>query len=139
MNVLESKGIPKPLAHDLYTYCLEAYLVDFENPEAFSLYALRQVGNKLKENVPIKKCAEKGWVKTMRVLVENGVDPTARNNDAIRWASAHGHLNVVKYLMSLRSLGWNIDPTADDNWAIRLARNYGHYEVVTYLTSCLNN
>jgi hypothetical protein len=111
MNVLESKGISKPLARDLYTYCLEVYLVDFENPEAFSLYALRQVGAKLKENVWVGRCIQNGWIKTIQVLVENGVDPTAHNNEAIQYASKFGHLNVVKYLMSLRlpeNGGWDI-------------------------------
>ena len=47
--------------------------------------------------------------------------------------SSEGHLEVVKYLMSLESNG--IDPSADNNEAISLASRYGRLEVVKYLMS----
>ena len=62
--------------------------------------------------------------------------PSAYNNTAIRWASYNGHLEVVKYLMSLPG---NIDPSADNNYAIRWASRNGHLEVVKYLMSLPGN
>ena len=60
------------------------------------------------------------------------VDPTARDNLAIRWASYNGHLEVVKCLLTIEG-SRRVDPTACDNFAIRLARQNGHLEVVKLL------
>jgi ankyrin repeat protein len=49
-------------------------------------------------------------------------------------AASYGHLEVVKYLLSLPKI-YCIDPAAGDNYAIRLAALNGHLEVVEYLTS----
>jgi len=53
------------------------------------------------------------------------------NNFAIQYASEHGHLEVVKLLLSDK----RVDPAAKDNFAIRLASGKGHLEVVKLLSS----
>ncbi len=64
-----------------------------------------------------------------RLLAHDRVDPSARNNEAIRVAARYGHLAVVNRLLAHD----RVDPTADDNVAIRLAARYGHLAVVDRL------
>ena len=63
----------------------------------------------------------------MKYLIEEvdskyGIDPAANDNAAIQLAARGnqllGHLNVVKYLMSL-DIKYGIDPAANDNEVIR--------------------
>jgi hypothetical protein len=74
--------------------------------------------------------AEYGHLETVKYLVSIGADYTADNNYAIRWASRHGHLETVKYLVSIGA-----NHTADNKCAIRYARMNGHSEIVKYLSS----
>ena len=57
------------------------------------------------------------------------VEPSAENNEAIRWVSGNGHLKVVKELLKDK----RVDPSADNNYAIREASYNGHLEVVKEL------
>ena len=59
-------------------------------------------------------------------------DPSVDNNLAIRRACDNGHLDVVKYLMSLPG---KIDPSSENNYSIIMASLNGHLEVVKYLIS----
>lgn len=52
-----------------------------------------------------------------------------RENEAIRIASAKGHLEIVRLLLS----DFGVDPTAEGNEAIRLACENGHVEIVHFL------
>ena len=61
--------------------------------------------------------------------LDEGVDPSAQDNRAIRWASYNGHIEVVKLLLTDK----RVDPSADDNIAIRWASENGHTEVVKLL------
>jgi ankyrin repeat protein len=61
------------------------------------------------------------------------IDPAAINNYAIRWASRNGHLETVKFLLTLSC----VDPTADNNYAIRWASEYGHLETVKLLEEAI--
>ncbi len=74
--------------------------------------------------------AEYGHLETVKYLVSIGADHTVNNNFAIRWASSNGHLEIVKYLVSIGA-----DYAADDNYAIRWASHNGHLETVKYLVS----
>jgi hypothetical protein len=62
-------------------------------------------------------------------LLALGVDPSANDNTAIRWASLYGYLDVVNRLL----LDPRVDPSANDNIAIRWASLYGHLDVVNRL------
>ncbi len=57
-----------------------------------------------------------------------------KDNNSFEDASERGHLEVVKYLMSLDRV-YNIDPSADDDYALGFASLNGHLEVVKYLIS----
>ena len=57
------------------------------------------------------------------------VDPSARDNEAIRYASEKGHLDVVSLLLQQKG----VDPSAINNYAIRYASENGHLEVVKLL------
>ena len=63
------------------------------------------------------------------LLADKRVDPSARDNYAIRYAASNGHITVVRLLLG----DDRIDPSAKDNWAINLAAKYGHLEVVKLL------
>ncbi len=62
-------------------------------------------------------------------LLDRGVDPSAGDNAAIRWAAWKGHLDVVNRLLE----DSNVDPSANDNAAIRSAAENGHLGVVNRL------
>ncbi len=74
--------------------------------------------------------AKYGHLETVKYLISIGADYTDDDNCAIRWASYNGHLETVKYLVSIGA-----DYTADNNYAIRWASRYGHLETVKYLVS----
>ncbi len=62
-------------------------------------------------------------------LLRSGVDPSANDNEAIRWASMDGHTSVVKLLLE----DPRVDPSADDNQAIRWASADGYTDIVKLL------
>ncbi len=64
-----------------------------------------------------------------RLLRDDRVDPSIRNNYAIRYANANGHLSVVERLLQDE----RVDPSADDNYAICYASYNGHLQVVQRL------
>jgi len=67
--------------------------------------------------------------------VESGkVDPSAKDNYAIRWAVEYGKLDIVKYLISLDK-SYGVDPSAVNNYAIRVAALNGYLDIVKYLMS----
>ena len=55
-------------------------------------------------------------------------------NDILQWAARNGHLDVVKFLVTLPK----VDASAYDNYAIRWAAANGHLDVVKYLASLPN-
>ena len=64
------------------------------------------------------------------LAIEMGVyDPSADDDDAIRWASEFGHTDVVKLLLG----DDRVDPSADNDEAILLASYNGHLDVVKLL------
>ena len=56
------------------------------------------------------------------------MDITTNDNDAIVYASAHNHLEVVKYLHQNGA-----DITANNNYAMELALKNNSIEVIEYL------
>src|SRR3990170_4759411 len=77
------------------------------------------------------KAARNGNLPEVKRLVAVGVDPAARNNQAIIWASTHGHLDVVQFLVPLPG----VNPAAQNNKAIIWAAKNGHLNVVQYLVT----
>jgi ankyrin repeat protein len=62
-------------------------------------------------------------------VVRFRIDPGAREDWAIRWASRNGHSEVVRFLLGLRG----VDPSAKTNYSIRWACENGHVEIVRLL------
>ena len=62
-------------------------------------------------------------------LIAGGVDPTMKDNIAIRLASDYGYLEMVKLLLA----DPKVDPGANNNEAIRYASIGGHTDVVKLL------
>jgi len=68
-----------------------------------------------------------GHLETVKYLVSLGADIHANNDEAIQQASRYGHLKIVKYLIKQ---GANIHA---DSYAIKEALHNGYDEVVQYL------
>jgi Ankyrin repeats (3 copies) len=74
--------------------------------------------------------SKKGHHQLVKLLLAvKGVDPTAGNNFAIRYACCGGHTEVVKLLLE----AGGVDPTAEKNEAIRFASENGHTKIVKIL------
>ncbi len=71
-----------------------------------------------------------GHLEAVKYLVSKGANIHKENDQALQWAAEHGHLEVVKYLVSLGA-----DVHADNDSAIQWASDLGHLEVVKYLVS----
>ena len=79
-----------------------------------------------------------GHLEIVKYLVSQGANVCYNNNIAVRYAAVNGHLEVVKYLVSQ---GANV--RANNDYAIRFASQFGHLEIVKYLVSqgadiCIN-
>ncbi len=118
-------------------------------------------GQKIDQNIlnwMLVEMAKERSVKGVSMMVSKGGDIHVHNDDALRWASLRGHLEVVKYLIEKGAnihadndgaLGWaslkghldvgrylvehGANVHARDDWALRWASRYGHLEVVRYL------
>ena len=83
------------------------------------------------------KMLEKNLIEAVRVkdldavvhLLELGVDLSAKNNIAIRWASRSGYTEIVRILLEDEK----VDPSAINNSAILSASRDGHIEIVRML------
>ena len=47
----------------------------------------------------LKKAASDGYPEIVKVLLENGADVHANNDEALRYASQDGHVETVKILL----------------------------------------
>jgi len=77
----------------------------------------------------IGEVSEYGLIDEVKRLLDQGVDPTDGNNNAIISASTNGHTEVVKLLLQDE----RVDPTTYDNHAIRMASIDGYTQVVKLL------
>ena len=69
-----------------------------------------------------------GDTERVRLLLLDGIDPTANNNRAIKYACHNGHSEVVKLLLEA-----GVDPSVDDNYPLKVACQNGRVEVVKVL------
>ena len=79
-------------------------------------------------DIVLRKAAENGHIKMVRLLVEQGADIHSVDDYALRWASDNGHYEIVNFLIEK---GANIH--AQNNYAIKWATKKGHTEVVELL------
>ena len=77
----------------------------------------------------IIEVSQYGFLDEVKRLIQQGVDPSDAENQAIRLSSMYGHLDVVKLLLK----DPRVDPSDDSNEAIRLASENGHTDVVKEL------
>ncbi len=63
-------------------------------------------------------------------LKDPRADPSEIDNNAIKTASEHGHLDVVKLLVQ----DPRVDPNANDDESLKLAYVNGHVDVVDFLS-----
>ncbi len=96
-----------------------------ENAQTVVLYDKRK-----SDRIIIDQIMPLWTVETISYLVENGADIHAKNDQALRWTSKDGRLDVVQYLVSV---GANIH--AKDDYALRYASAKGHLDVLQYLVS----
>ena len=81
-----------------------------------------------KDNMLIQ-AAEHGLTPVVkRLLREESIDVHAENDEALRWASSNGYLDIMALLLEK---GANVH--AKDDWALRWASEKGHSEVVALL------
>ena len=88
-------------------------------------------------NTPLHLAAWKGHIDVLHLLVENGADLEAQNNDgerALHSAANYGNLPFIQELISR----YHVDINARDNYgitALRFARMNGHTKIITFLES----
>lgn len=70
---------------------------------------------------------EKVDSKVIKRLIDEGAEPRAGNNHALRWAAANGYVDIVKLLIPISN------PNANNNEALKSAMENGHVEVVKLL------
>jgi ankyrin repeat protein len=76
--------------------------------------------------------ASSGFTDAVKLLLlDDRVDPSAQNNEALLWASQEGYLEIVKILLS----DDRVDPSAEDNGALCFAAERGQLEIVKILLS----
>ena len=81
------------------------------------------------DNWPIGMASSNGHLEIVKYLVSIKADVSAHDNRAFYLASSNGHLETVKYLVSI------VLDTVDYNYATRLACYYGNLNVVKHLVS----
>lgn len=78
----------------------------------------------------LKKLCEEGDISGLhKLLLDGKEDPSIRNNEAIRLAALHGHLQVILELLK----DSRVDPAANQNEALYNACLNGHEYVVQAL------
>jgi ankyrin repeat protein len=94
-------------------------------------YLLRRniyINPSVRNNYAIRHASHDGHTEIVKLLLAAGADPTAVDNLAIQMASQKGHTEIVKLLLAAGA-----DPTGNDNYAIQYASRNGHTEIVKLL------
>ena len=97
-------------------------------PEAWEYLISQGIDITADDKYAVRYASENGHLDVVKYLHKNGTDITAANNYAVRLSAQFGHLDVVKYLHENGA-----DITADSNCAVRYASENGHLDVVKYL------
>ena len=97
-------------------------------PEDSQVYKNPGSPEKWKANKVILGRKYKITAKIIQKLIDEGADPNANNNHALRWAAKNGHLEVVKVLINSGA-----DPKANNSLALSLAAENGHFKVIKLL------
>ena len=76
----------------------------------------------------LRWASENGHVEIVKLLLKRGANVHAENDYALRWASVNGHIKVIELLLNNGA-----DVHADYGYAIRWASWNGHAKVVELL------
>lgn len=68
-----------------------------------------------------------------KYLVSESFQPNAKNHAAFAIAAQNGDLNLLKFLMDLRSKGYYLDPSVNDGEALKIAAEKGYKDMVNIL------
>lgn len=98
------------------------------NPKTWNWMVEQGIDITASDNYAIRWASENGHLAVVELLLKHGADCTASDNYAIRWASYNGHLAVVELLLK-----HGADCTADNNYAIFRASANGHLAIVELL------
>jgi len=71
----------------------------------------------------------RGDLSTLNRLIENGIDPSVKNNHAIQNAAYQNQMEIVKRLLHDR----RVDPSVDNNSVLIWASHYGNLSTVELL------
>jgi len=88
-----------------------------------------ELSNKLSPKEKLKKGCKYGVLLLVKQALEDGVDPSIDNNNAILNASQYGYIDIVKELLKDE----RVDPSVLNNLTIQLASEFGRIEVVKEL------
>ncbi len=105
-------------------------MIDYLPDDDYLLFVSMLEGHKIDQDVMsgmLEEMATEGSVKGVSVMLSKGAD-IHTDNDALRFASIHGHLEVIKYLVE-----HGADIHAEDDYALRLAGLNGHLDILKYL------
>lgn len=91
-------------------------------------YLYKNNADIIANNQTVKYASANGYLEVVKYLHENGADITAFGNYAVRSASKNGHLEVVKYLHENGA-----DTAAFGSYVMKLALKNNNIEVVEYL------
>ncbi len=102
-------------------------------------YALAKNQEESQANVDLFHAAEKGNLKSAKAAVASGGTPhffyhPEDQKNSLHVASQGGHLEVVKYLLSVGA-GLDVETGMDQSSSLVLAAQEGHLDVLSYLLS----
>lgn len=69
----------------------------------------------------------------VKYLISESFQPNTKNHAAFAIAAQNGDLNLLKFLMDLRSKGHYLDPCVNDGEALKTAAEKGYKDMVTIL------
>ena len=106
------------------SHCKNKYSNPYSNPSLCKSHIM--INNKT-----FMEIIKSGNIENIKYMIENGIDPSSDDNNAIKQACCDGQLHVVNLLLSYEK----VDPTTESNTAFRLAVRNDHYRIVEILIS----
>ena len=114
---------------DIFAFLIDNYWIrKVSLPDGEPIYKNPKKPEKWKAHSVIFGKRRKITVKVIDELIKSGADIHADNDYALRWASGHGHKEIVELLIKSGA-----DIHAGNDYALRWAAENGHKEIVELL------